>query len=360
MFADLVEPLGFDTLWTFEHHFSPYIMLPNPQQMIAFMAGRTQRIDFGTNATILPWHNPVRLAENLALLQHMLGPGRKVILGTGRGLARREFNGLMIEMSESRELYAETIEILRLAFHNEFFSYNGKHYKLDNVTIRPRPLDPDVVDNAHGVWTSKDSMKVVAGLGLNPLALPSKSLAEFADDIHDYNEARATAGFPPARRPIAQVFMVCSESEQEAREAAEQYVVEYGDSVILHYEMGGEHFNHIKGYEQYRSGGESAASTESPDGRLPMDAKGALGRVLIDDGVIGTPKQCVERIDAINQMMGPSEIILVNKPGSMPMELAEKGLRLYAKEVLPQVHKMECADVFSADASFREEALQAS
>src|SRR6267142_1554712 len=64
--GDLVEPLGFDTLWTFEHRTTPYIMLPNPQQFISYFAGRTKRIDFGTMVTVMPWHDPVRLAESLA------------------------------------------------------------------------------------------------------------------------------------------------------------------------------------------------------------------------------------------------------------------------------------------------------
>src|SRR5688500_2800878 len=71
--AELAEPLGFDSLWTYEHHNSPYMMMPNPLQFFAYVASRTTKIDLGTVITVLPWHNPVRLAEDIALLQHQLG-----------------------------------------------------------------------------------------------------------------------------------------------------------------------------------------------------------------------------------------------------------------------------------------------
>jgi alkanesulfonate monooxygenase SsuD/methylene tetrahydromethanopterin reductase-like flavin-dependent oxidoreductase (luciferase family) len=81
----LVEPLGFDSLWTVEHHFTPYTMINNPTQFLAYFAGCTSRIDMGTMVVVLPWHDPVQVAEGFVALDHMLD-GRRLKVGMGRGL----------------------------------------------------------------------------------------------------------------------------------------------------------------------------------------------------------------------------------------------------------------------------------
>ena len=88
----LVEPLGFDSLWTVEHHFTPYTMINNPTQFLAYFAGCTTRIDMGTMVVVLPWHDPVQVAEGFVALDHMLD-GRRLKVGMGRGLGIREYNG---------------------------------------------------------------------------------------------------------------------------------------------------------------------------------------------------------------------------------------------------------------------------
>ncbi|HSH99739.1 MAG TPA: LLM class flavin-dependent oxidoreductase, partial [Reyranella sp.] len=81
--GDLVEPLGFNSLWALEHHFTGYAMSPAPTQTLAYFAGRTKRIQLGTAVIVLPWHDPVRVAEQIALLDIMCG-GR-CLFGFGRG-----------------------------------------------------------------------------------------------------------------------------------------------------------------------------------------------------------------------------------------------------------------------------------
>src|SRR5262249_20567890 len=199
--AELVEPLGFDSLWTFEHHAAPYVLLPTPQQQLAFYAGRTRRIDLGTMVTVLPWHDPIRLAENIAVLQHQLGPGRRFILGIGRGLARREFKAMRVDMEDSRERFNEALEILRLAHTAEMFSYHGRPFSYDDVSIRPRPLDPSAVIDAYAVWTSEASKRNAARLGLHPLTTPTQRLEDFKRDLEDFDAIRAENGFGPAKPP---------------------------------------------------------------------------------------------------------------------------------------------------------------
>ena len=89
--ADLAEPLGFDSIWGAEHHFDDYTMCPNVAQFLTYMAARTKHVKLGSMVMVLPWHNPVRLAEEVSVLDN-LSDGR-VILGIGRGLGRIEFRG---------------------------------------------------------------------------------------------------------------------------------------------------------------------------------------------------------------------------------------------------------------------------
>ena len=108
--GDLVEPLGFNSLWALEHHFTGYAMSPAPTQTLAYFAGRTKRIQLGTAVIVLPWHDPVRVAEQIALLDIMCG-GR-CLFGFGRGAASTEYEGFRIPMDEARPRFNEFAPLL--------------------------------------------------------------------------------------------------------------------------------------------------------------------------------------------------------------------------------------------------------
>lgn len=335
--CDLAEPLGYDALWTFEHHTSPYIMTPNPQQLIAYMAGRTKRIDFGTMVTVVPWHNPVRLAENVSLLTHMLGPDRRLILGFGRGLALREFVSLGVDMEQSRALMAEGLEVLRLALGQDHFSYHGKVYDFPNSAVRPRPLSTTMVDNAYGVWNSTESMTAAARAGLNPLTIPSKGLNDYIEDLASFDAVRAEHGYGPSQRPILQMFMSCDKSSAAAQERAEQHFTEYAESVGRHYQFGGDHFNKMTGYESYRPGG---VSRLGEGGKTGSEVAKATAARIIREGLVGTPAQCIEKAQALQDTFDPHMIVLNSAPGTMPHDAAVNELRLFAEEALPTIQHL--------------------
>ena len=97
--ADLAEPLGFESIWGVEHHFTDYTMCPNPAQFLAYMAGRTKHAQLGTMVMVLPWHDPLRVAEEIAVLDNM--SGGRVILGIGRGAGLVEFDGFRIDSGDT-------------------------------------------------------------------------------------------------------------------------------------------------------------------------------------------------------------------------------------------------------------------
>ena len=123
--ADLEEPLGFDSLFGLEHHFTGYSMSPDPLQLLSYYAAKTKRITLGTCVIVLPWHDPLRVAEQIALLDNM--SGGRMILGIGRGLARIEYEGFRVDMNTSRERFVEyaglildALETGEMEYDNEF------------------------------------------------------------------------------------------------------------------------------------------------------------------------------------------------------------------------------------------------
>ena len=126
--ASMAEPMGFDSVWATEHHFTEYSMIPSPLQFLSFMAGKTERVTLGAMVVVLPWHNPARLAGEIGMLDN-LSEGR-FCLGVGRGLGRLEFEGLGVDMSTSREVFDETAETVFAALENGFIRgvWDARHH----------------------------------------------------------------------------------------------------------------------------------------------------------------------------------------------------------------------------------------
>src|SRR5437867_7116376 len=135
--ARLADDLGFDVLWSVEHHFFDYSFCPDNLQLMSYLAGVTQHADLGTAAVILPWHDPLRVAEQAAMLDH-LARGR-FRFGIGRGLARREFAAFRGTMDQSRERFDEAAPMIIEALRTGFIEGHGKHYQQPRIAIRPRP-----------------------------------------------------------------------------------------------------------------------------------------------------------------------------------------------------------------------------
>ena len=212
--AEMVEPLGFDSIWGVEHHFSPYTMIPDVLQFLTFMAGRTRRVGFGSMVVVLPWHDPVRVAEQIAMLE-LYCEDRELTLGFGRGAGRIEYDGFRVPMSESRERFSEAAEVVRLGLTQERFSYKGKYFQIPEMSIRPQPRraksprallrrdhfardrrhhgaagDGHAGDSAEGVERAQEGLRSLQGI---------------------VREVR-----PSAKRPMVSTFMYCAETEKEA------------------------------------------------------------------------------------------------------------------------------------------------
>ena len=292
--SELVEPLGFDTLWTFEQHSAPYIMVPDPNQYLTYMAGRTWRIDVGAMIVVLTWHNLFRVAEQIATLQHYPG-GRYYFLGVGRGLARRNFDAMNVPIDESRERFFECLDILKLSFNEEMFSFDGEFWSYKNASVRPPPTDPRIVNEAWGTWTSETSLRQMAERGLQPMTTPNKTLESDIHDMGIFNGIRAEHGFEPARGPILQVPMHCSDQAGAERDLIDRWVREYVDSVLRMYEIGTDNFAPGKSNAEYRTKGSDFGSGTYED------ALNTLTKKWLPDGIVGTPEECAVRENPSDQ-----------------------------------------------------------
>ena len=136
---ELGDVLGFDTAWLGELHFSrPFSILAAPLMVLAAAAQRTTRIRLGTAVTLLPLHNPVKTAEEAATAD-VLSDGR-LEFGVGRGTAPMHYAGYGIPQEESRERFDEALDFILQAWTNERFSFEGKHYRVHDLTVIPKPL----------------------------------------------------------------------------------------------------------------------------------------------------------------------------------------------------------------------------
>jgi alkanesulfonate monooxygenase SsuD/methylene tetrahydromethanopterin reductase-like flavin-dependent oxidoreductase (luciferase family) len=231
----LVEPLGFDSLWSVEHHFTPYTMVTDVLQLLAYFAGATSRIELGTMVIVLPWHDPIRVAEGIAGLDAMLG-GRRLNIGFGRGLGRREFGGLRVPMEESRERFLESLEIIRTALANEWFEHKGQFHSIPRTTLRPQPRTQGLAEQMYCAWGSPQTIPIAASTGLKALFIPQTTWEEYAQQMARFATLRDEAGFAPAH-PTVVCWVYCAETEAKAWEGARKYIPAYANSAARHYEL---------------------------------------------------------------------------------------------------------------------------
>lgn len=325
--ARIADETGFDSVWTVEHHFTPYTMVTNPLQFLTYLAGITKRVDLGAMVVVLPWHNPVRVAEDVNMLDALLGSGRDIICGVGRGLGRREYQGLSIDQAEARERFDESLQILRQLLATGHCSFEGKYFQLKDVRLRPQP-DSDLSANLYCAGGTAETVQIIAKHNVRPLIIPTTSLENALQSAQSYMQLRRQAGHAPSDTKLS-LWTYCAETESEARAGAERYMVEYADSALRHYELLNGHLKGIHGYESY------GALTDA----LRQDAD-IFRRGFFREHPWGTPEQIITKTKRLAEAFGASEIMFIFKYGGMPMKVAEKSMQLFAREVIPALKEL--------------------
>ena len=320
--AEMAEPLGFDSIWSVEHHFTDYTMCPNVAQFLSYMAAKTERARLGSMVIVLPWHDPLRAAEQVVMLDN-LSDGR-MVLGRGRGLGKVEFDGFRVDMNESRPMFVEKAEMLLKGLEDGYCEYDGTYVQQPRRDLRPSPFK-SFRGRTYAAAVSPESSKIMARLGVGLLIVPQKPWEDVQREIVEYREiflAENGAEPPP---PLVAGWTIVDEDEDRAAELALEYIGKYYHTVMKHYQFKNDHLKATKGYEYY--GGLTKY----------IDKRGADGAAA-DFTMLhpwGTPEQVIEKIMNIHEMVGHNGYMAILSFAGMPYDLAERNMKLFAEKVLP-------------------------
>jgi len=326
--CDLAVELGFDSLWTVEHHFDDYTLCPNPVQWLSYHAGRHPNTLLGSGVVVLPWHDPLRVAEDIALLDQM--SGGRMILGIGRGLARIEYEGFRVDMNTSRERFVEYARLVLDALETGFMEYDNEFGTQPRREIRPRPQH-SFKGRTYAAAVSPESMPLMAKLGIGVLVIPQKPWDVVQNDLAAYTEVYTAEMGESPPPPFSGGSVFCDESADKAETMARQYIGANYESVMRHYEFAAAPHEGVKGYEFY------TGITKY------IDRHGTQGAVdsFVELMPWGTPEQVIEKFLHIRDMIGTNAVMPGFSYGGMPFGTAEKSMRLFAEKVLPELHALE-------------------
>lgn len=323
--AERAEDWGFDKLWPAEHHFTDYSACPDNVQYLTWLAGRTGSLRLGTGAVIVPWNDPLRVAEKIAFLDH-LSAGRAV-LGLGRGLSNTEYRHFQIEMSESRDRFDEGARMIIDALDTGVIRGDGPYYPQVETPIRPAPLS-GFRDRFYCVGMSPDSVEQCAVLGARLMTFSQKPWELYRTETLDaYQASFARHHGRPAPAPLTGDLMLCHADAEQAETLAREYMGNYFLTIVQHYDLMGEHFTRANGYEFYASAAElfRAVGVET------------AVQTYVDVQCWGTPEQILEKLRKRWELLGGFELNCIGNFGGLPLEAARESLGLFAREVLPEI-----------------------
>lgn len=334
--AYAAEGLGFESVWAVEHHFTDYTMTPDPIQFLAAVGGRCPNVKLGTMVVVLPWNDPIRVAEKISMLDCM-SDGR-AIFGIGRGLGRVEFEGFRVDMNESRDRFVESAEMILTGLEQGYCEYDGTHIKQPKARIRPEPFRT-FRNRTYAASVSPESCSLMAKLGVGILIIPQKTWEEHAKDLSDYSAVFKQTHGVDAPPPYVAGWVACDNDAGRAEEMARDYIVGYWKSVVKHYEMQSSHFETTKGYEYYKALNETIEE-HGVDG---------MAQFFLDLQIWGTPEQCFEKIKQVHARTNCCGFTGVFSYAGMPADVAMKNLQTFAKHVVPELKQLGDRPAFDLD-----------
>ncbi len=308
--ARLIRALGFDSIWGGEHHATPgfhyFPLLP----MLERLAAEVEGLAIGTNLVLLPLHNPVELAEIGAFLDVITG-GR-FLLGVGLGYRTEEFAIFGVAMKERVSRLAEGIEIIRRLWTEDHVTHRGRHWQLDDVTIRPRPVQrprpPIIVGSQMDAGIAR-AARIADGW----LVVPVPTVDEFAAQAAAFRAARAAAGLPPSPHVCRLLEVVCAPDEETAVRRAAPFLLDK--------------------YAAYLSWGIPGITLDP--GAPPAAQFRTLARNRF---AVGSPAQVADALVAQHRAGVTHATMRVSWPG-MRQEDVLAGIELLGRQVLPEVRR---------------------
>jgi alkanesulfonate monooxygenase SsuD/methylene tetrahydromethanopterin reductase-like flavin-dependent oxidoreductase (luciferase family) len=310
------EALGYHSSFMVEHHFTGFGQVSATLNLLGWIGAKTATLRLGTAVLVLPWHNPVLLAEQAATVD--LLSGGRLDFGVGKGYRHNEFVGFRIPMEQAEGRFNESIDIITKSWtSNERFSFHGKYWQYDDIIVEPpthqRPHPP--------FWQgagSPGSIRKVAERGHNLLLDQFASMDETMNRFNTYKAAMLANGhgFDPARVAVARAFFVTDTEEQKTE--------------ALHRRMTAQRRLHTVSQTPYNN---NKASIMAFSDTFEANEEATL---------FGRPEQICRKVEWL-QSQGV-EYILLNGGGT-----SRENLRRFAKEIMPHFRSDEPAHVVAAE-----------
>ena len=308
------EEFGFDTVWLAEHHFSPErAVLASPMVIASAVCARTQRIRVGLAVQVLPLTNPLRVAEEVATVDH-ISKGR-FEFGIGRSGLTRYYQGFNVPYDESRTRFIESLEIITKAWKHNTFSHKGEYHSFDNVTVVPKPFQtphPPVTVAVAG----EETFPMIGEMGHSIFISMNTGLEQLKVRLDSYREARRRVGNIEDGNILMRVPVYVADTEEKARsepETSARHALMYAAQELS----------------------QTAASEEAAD-RMHKMANLPYQEVLANRVIYGTPEQVVDRITKVKEDLGITGLVMEgNYGGRIPYERVINSLRLISEKVIP-------------------------
>jgi alkanesulfonate monooxygenase SsuD/methylene tetrahydromethanopterin reductase-like flavin-dependent oxidoreductase (luciferase family) len=317
--VDAAERWGLDVMWLAEIHFAPErTYLSAPLAIASAIAARTRRLKIGIAVQVLPLCHPLRLAEEAATVDQV-SQGR-LIFGVGRSGVVSTYDAYQVPYGESRERFAEILDIVKLAWTEPRFSYSGRFFNFDNVASVPRPYQGKLPPIRIAASTP-DTFPAIGALGYPVFASTRHpTWSELAPHIKAYHEAYDAAGHPGKGQVYVSAPIYIAETEERARAEAEQSVTHF---YRLQYELIAE--------SARRSGRQNFIDRAERLRNLSY-ADALRGNVLV-----GTPETVAARLKELRDEIGFDGILAeLNCGGLIPHERVLNALRVLCQEVMPR------------------------
>ena len=313
--VEAAEKLGIDSVWLAEHHFSPdRALLAAPIVIASAIAARTSRIRLGLAVQVLPLTNPLRVAEEAATVDH-ISKGR-FDFGVGRSGLTKYYEGYNVPYSESRARFLESLDIIVKAWKEEKFSYEGEYHSFHDVTVVPKPYQKPHPPIRIAV-AGEDTFPLIGKLGYPIFVGVNTPTPQLQERLTSYRKARHEAGHTGPDDVALRIPTYVAETGEKARsepEASARQAIQYAATELA----------------------TSAASQETAD-RLRRMAATPYEEILKQRVMFGTPEAVAERLQAYQENLGISGVVLeMNYGGRIPYDRVINSMRLLAEKVAPK------------------------
>ncbi|HDY82559.1 MAG: hypothetical protein DRQ56_10750 [Gammaproteobacteria bacterium] len=320
------ESLGFDSTWPAEHHFSEYGFCGSPQLTLAAITAQTSKIRLCTGIVVLPFHHPLRVAEDFAFLDQ-LSDGR-ITLGLGRGYQPIEYRGFGVDQTRSRDIFAEGVEIIQQSWTKERVNFQGEFYQIEDLEVRPHPYQKPTPPMYMAVL-SPDSFRLAGRTGMNLMmsAAFGATPEQAQTGIIEYKKGREEVGLDPDGGKIACLLMLYVADSVEKAHKDFKGPVEWYYRTISKYVADKD--KSVKGYEAY------------------SDTKALASAITFEDLLGGTSmvcgdvEYCTERLTQLADEYGFNELLIWTRLGGMETSQVLRSMELLSDQVMPGVRKYQ-------------------